>query len=724
MATTTDQTFRLRDTPGAILLFLGEERSAYAGHLAVFALGQTYELLPPLLLGMMVDMLIRYRTGDSLLPLAALILGLGLSSALVAVLRLRSRRRLGEIAFSSRFRAKVWGFERLMDFSLTWHRQEATGNKAQRIQTGADAVGEWTGVHNDLLPPLVAFLGCVLACALLHWASALFFVAYVAGIVAIEVQFDRKALALSRQLNVANESASGALVEQTGNILAVKALGAGTQASAQVARREAGSRDLGHAKVRLHTTKWMWFQIYNNLCWMFFLAGIAAAVLDGMLSVGLVLTYTTYFANLRTTTTSLTDRFQTLISRHADLARLMPLFHGKEEHGAGTQAFPEDWDRIRFNDIRVRHDGRNILDGFELEVMRGERLGITGPSGCGKSTLLRLLLALQRPDGGQACIGSTPVTDIQHEALTRQVGIVLQESELFSMSLRDNITLGRSMDAARLRRVCTIACLDELIGRLPLGLDTVLGERGYTLSGGERQRIGIARAIARQPGILLLDEATSALDDDTERRVMQQLITDLPADTTLIVVAHRAGSLRDTTRLVSLAPGAQTPPPFPPNRHGRPMNPPVELDTIRAYLRIDDRLATSGQPKEAQIAAIAQAGYTTLINLALHDDPRYSLADEAGCAAASGLRYVHIPVQFSAPTTEDLQAFFNAMDRTHEERVWVHCASNIRVSIFLGLYRVIRLGWDREAAFAPMRALNVVPDAVWQAFIDGTLAAD
>ncbi|MEC5400074.1 protein tyrosine phosphatase family protein [Uliginosibacterium sp. H1] len=148
----------------------------------------------------------------------------------------------------------------------------------------------------------------------------------------------------------------------------------------------------------------------------------------------------------------------------------------------------------------------------------------------------------------------------------------------------------------------------------------------------------------------------------------------------------------------------------------------VGLSSIRAYLPIDERLATSGQPKETQIAAIAQAGYTTLINLALHDDPRYSLADEASCAAENGLRYVHIPVQFARPEQADLETFFAAMEAAQDERVWVHCAANIRVSIFLGLYRVLRLGWDMEPAFAPMRTLGIVPDAVWQAFIDQTMA--
>ncbi|HEX3141599.1 MAG TPA: protein tyrosine phosphatase family protein [Rhizobacter sp.] len=148
----------------------------------------------------------------------------------------------------------------------------------------------------------------------------------------------------------------------------------------------------------------------------------------------------------------------------------------------------------------------------------------------------------------------------------------------------------------------------------------------------------------------------------------------------------------------------------------------TSLASIYKHRAVSDRLATSGQPTVAQLASIAAAGFQTVINLALHDDPRYSLPDEPGTVRALGMHYVHIPVQFKAPTRADLLAFFDAMDAHRGERVWVHCAANMRVSAFLGLYRVLRQGTDREAAFDLMRELWQ-PDAVWASFIDQALAA-
>ncbi len=146
----------------------------------------------------------------------------------------------------------------------------------------------------------------------------------------------------------------------------------------------------------------------------------------------------------------------------------------------------------------------------------------------------------------------------------------------------------------------------------------------------------------------------------------------------------------------------------------------THLEDIHNYRYHGEWIGTSGQPTEAQLGGIAKTGFRTVINLALHDDPRYSLPDEPGTVAALGMQYVHIPVQFAAPTLQNLADFCAAMDQHQGEMVWVHCAANIRVSVFLGLYRVIQLGWEPDSAFAPMRSLWT-PNAVWSSFIASAL---
>jgi uncharacterized protein (TIGR01244 family) len=140
---------------------------------------------------------------------------------------------------------------------------------------------------------------------------------------------------------------------------------------------------------------------------------------------------------------------------------------------------------------------------------------------------------------------------------------------------------------------------------------------------------------------------------------------------------------------------------------------------IRNVREVDGSLLTSGQPSEDQLAAVARTGVQVVINLAPHDAPS-ALKDEAACVAALGLEYVHIPVAFSAPTENDLAAFFDAMDANHARKMLVHCAANKRVTAFLGLYRIVRLGWPPGQAFALMHSVWE-PDAVWSRFIERVL---
>ena len=145
------------------------------------------------------------------------------------------------------------------------------------------------------------------------------------------------------------------------------------------------------------------------------------------------------------------------------------------------------------------------------------------------------------------------------------------------------------------------------------------------------------------------------------------------------------------------------------------------VEDIYNYRHIDALLSTSGQPTEDELRAAAAEGFQVVINLAFHDNPRSQLADEAALVSSLGLTYVHMPVVFTAPTETDLFAFFAAMKAHARSKKLVHCAANKRVTSFLGLYRVIEQGWERAAAFEPMREVWT-PDEAWSAFIAAMLA--
>ncbi|MFT3735530.1 MAG: ABC transporter ATP-binding protein [Rhodocyclaceae bacterium] len=541
----------------SLFFFLDSDRRRYLIHMPIVLISEASDLLPPLLLGVMISMLMEYQPGQSLLPLCVIIAVIAASRGFTAWIRLRSKRILGQIALNCRYRARVWGFERLVGVSMHWHHQESAGNKVQRLMTGSDAVREWGTFHNDVAGPLATLIGVTISCAFISPWFIFFGVYFMLGMAFIERHYDRKVAALSTRINQSVENASGSIVEGATHILTIKASGAGSMVRDAVAGREASARDLGHERVKLGTQKWLAFQLHTCMAFGIFLSAIAWATLHDIITVSFIVTYVQYFNGLRQSTTTFTDRFQAMVERYADLMRLMPLFEDTGHARASNRhaPFPAEWDGIHIHDLDYDWGDKPALRDITLSLRRGERIGVVGQSGSGKSTLIKLLLGLYDPARGHIRIGSVDSREIDTEQFGQHVAVVLQEVELFNVTLYDNITLMREADAALFARVCSAAGLDELIARLPQGAQTALGERGQALSGGERQRIGIARALFRQPDILILDEATSALDDDTEDRVMRGVLQCMSDDAIVIAVAHRTRSLKDMHRLLRFEQG-------------------------------------------------------------------------------------------------------------------------------------------------------------------------
>ena len=199
--------------------------------------------------------------------------------------------------------------------------------------------------------------------------------------------------------------------------------------------------------------------------------------------------------------------------------------------------------------------GEDVLHDVDLHVKPGEFIGLVGKSGVGKSTLINLVMRMYDVDEGSICIDGVDVRNISQESLRRQMGVVLQETFLFTGSIWQNLTYAKpNATREEVINAAKMAGAHEFLVRLPDGYNTYVGERGHTLSGGERQRIAIARALLHDPRILILDEATSALDTQTEK-LIQDALASLASGRTTIAIAHRLSTLRNATRLVVLNEG-------------------------------------------------------------------------------------------------------------------------------------------------------------------------
>ncbi|WP_425106872.1 ABC transporter ATP-binding protein [Ancylobacter sp.] len=217
----------------------------------------------------------------------------------------------------------------------------------------------------------------------------------------------------------------------------------------------------------------------------------------------------------------------------------------------GALALAEVKGAIRYEGVRFAYGkAAPVLNGIDLDIRAGESVAFVGPSGAGKTTLCSLLPRFYDVAGGRISIDGHDIRDVQLASLRRNIGIVQQDVFLFGGTIRENIAYGRlDADEEAIREAARRAQLDDLLAGLPLGLDTVIGERGVKLSGGQKQRLAIARMFLKDPPILILDEATSALDSETEWEI-QRALAALSVGRTTLIIAHRLSTIRTVDRIV------------------------------------------------------------------------------------------------------------------------------------------------------------------------------
>jgi ATP-binding cassette, subfamily B, bacterial len=209
---------------------------------------------------------------------------------------------------------------------------------------------------------------------------------------------------------------------------------------------------------------------------------------------------------------------------------------------------------IAFEDVRFAYPGGRgaAHDGLSFTVGAGEKIGIVGPSGSGKSSIARLLLRFFDPQEGRVLIGGCDLRTLEPEAIRRMIAVVHQDTYLFHGTVEENLRLGKpDADHAEIAAAARDANAEEFIAQLPLGYQTIIGERGVLLSGGQRQRLAIARALLRDAPILILDEALSSVDAENEA-VIQQAIDRLATGRTTLVLAHRLSSVIAADRILVL----------------------------------------------------------------------------------------------------------------------------------------------------------------------------
>jgi ABC-type multidrug transport system fused ATPase/permease subunit len=280
---------------------------------------------------------------------------------------------------------------------------------------------------------------------------------------------------------------------------------------------------------------------------------------DGRLTVGDLLAFCALTAQLYNPIVRLVQFQGGAAATRVAIDRMMEVLEAPETLRDRPDAQPvqEARGRLVFENVsfRYRPGGPQVLKDINLTIESGTTVGVVGASGAGKSTLLLLAPRLYDVDAGRIVLDGRDVRELRQADLRQAVVRVPQQAVLFEGTLRSNLLYAApKASAADIRRVLEGLDLAELVESLPLGLETPVGERGYSLSGGQRQRFALARALLARPPVLLLDDCTSALDSETEARV-RDTIDDLLPDSTRLIVSHKTATLRAADWLIVLEAG-------------------------------------------------------------------------------------------------------------------------------------------------------------------------
>ncbi|MCF7520925.1 ABC transporter ATP-binding protein/permease [Neisseria sp. ZJ106] len=458
-----------------------------------------------------------------------------------------------------------WNFHRLMlNQSLGFYQDEFAGRVSAKVMQTALALRDAVMTVADMVVYVLVYFitsGVILA-ALDAWLL-LPFIGWIIGFTLImRFLIPKLGKTAARQAD-ARSLMTGRITDAYSNITTVKLFSHGAREAAYAKQSMEEFMQTVHAQMRLatllHTCS---FMVNTALT-------LSAAALgiwlwhQGQVGVGAVATATAMalrvnglsqyimwesarlFENIGT----VSDGMATLSKPHTIIDRPNALPLAVETGG------------IRFEHVDFSYEaGKPLLNGFNLNVRPGEKVGLIGRSGAGKSTIVNLLLRFYEPQSGSILIDGKNINDVTQESLRAQIGLVTQDTSLLHRSVRDNIIYGRPdateaemiSAAERAEAAGFIPNLSDAKGRR--GYDAHVGERGVKLSGGQRQRIAIARVMLKDAPILLLDEATSALDSEVEAAI-QESLDKMMENKTVIAIAHRLSTIAAMDRLIVLDKG-------------------------------------------------------------------------------------------------------------------------------------------------------------------------
>jgi ABC-type multidrug transport system fused ATPase/permease subunit len=524
----------------------------FSTQLVTYILYLYYVLVPPFVLGKIIDFFSTHKKGSSLDTFYQYLGWFVVSIVAVTYVRMKIKKISAKIRADIVYRIGVDGFEKLLNFSLRWHDDDLTGAKAQKIQNGQTAFSELGNlIENHFVQIIPTFISVLVVFIFLNVKYFGFFVFFLTGFFLIFNYFFTKISKVNEEYYDSVEKASGSYVEGLNNLLTIKTLGASDEFVDHIANKEKLKKERRYQMIDLYNAMWRNWGMFMGVCHAMFLLLIGLDVYDGALTVGSIVIYYGYFRALIDSSGMYMQAYETLVDCRIRINRMMPIFWSNKT-SKGKLNFPINWKKISienatFSYKKIDEKVDRDLHDIGFTISRNEKIGIVGRTGSGKSTVAKLLVGLYNIDNGKYLIDNIDFYKINPDEVLKNITLVLQESEMFNFSLKENITLLKELNPTLFKKAIEVSQLKQVIEKLPEGIETLIGEKGYHLSGGERQRVGISRAIYKNSPILIFDEATSSLDSRTEIQFQEEL--EKINDKTIIIIAHRVSTLRKVDRI-------------------------------------------------------------------------------------------------------------------------------------------------------------------------------
>lgn len=448
---------------------------------------------------------------------------------------------------------------KLARLPLAWFDRQPHGEVLSRITNDIDNVSQ--SLQQLLSQLLMSALQLLTVLGLMFWMSPTLAAIAIASLTT-SVWLSRRIAARSRPHFVGQWRTTGVLngdVEEnyTGHTL-MKVFGHQARAKAQFETSNEALRASAFKAQFLSGTIQPVMMFVGQLGFTAVVAGGALQILAGAISIGVLQSFIQYIRQINQPIGQIAGAASVLQSASASAERVFELLDAPEITPDTVTPAVIDTPRghVVFDHVTFRYDPeRPLFEDVSLEARPGETIAIVGPTGAGKTTLVNLLMRFYDIDGGAIRLDGVDTRDFPREGLRRHFGMVLQDSWLFSGTIRENIAYGKDgATEAEILEAARSCHVDDFVRKLPEGYDTVVDESGGILSTGQKQLLTIARAFIARPSVLILDEATSSVDTRTELLV-QRAMARLRAGRTSFVIAHRLSTIRDADVIVYMEAG-------------------------------------------------------------------------------------------------------------------------------------------------------------------------